>query len=91
MIVLLVLSPFGPRSRLFSWHASMFKFIDFLSSNNVCLLQKLGCFINYALKIRSDTLYIGHWPVCVLIIFRQHVPYIPLGYSNGFFYSPTEI
>jgi len=39
---------------------SMFKFIDLLNSNNVCLLQKLGSFINYAFKIRSDTLYIRH-------------------------------
>jgi len=38
----------------------MFKLIDLLSSNNVCLLQKLGCYINYAVKIRSDTLYIRH-------------------------------
>jgi len=35
---------------------SVFKFIDLLSSNNVCLFQKLGCYINYAFKIRCDTL-----------------------------------
>jgi len=40
--------------------AHMFKFIDLLNSNNVCLLQKLGSIINYAFKIRSDTLYIRH-------------------------------
>jgi len=37
---------------------SMFKLIDLLNSNNVCLMQKLGSFINYAFKIRSDTLYL---------------------------------
>ena len=38
---------------------SMFKFIDLLNSDtcNVCLLQKLGSFINYAFKIRSDTVH----------------------------------
>ena len=48
----------------------MFKFIDLLSSNNVCLLQKLGSFIEYAFKVRSDTLYIRHWPIVYILIFH---------------------
>ena len=32
----------------------MFSFFDLLNFNNVCLLQKLGCIINYDFKIRSD-------------------------------------
>ena len=42
---------------------SMFKIIDLLNSNNVCLLQKLGSLIfkkSYAFTIRSDILYIRH-------------------------------
>ena len=52
---------------------SMFKLFDLLSSNNVYLLQKLACYINYAFKIRSDTLYIRHWPIYVPLYFGYFV------------------
>jgi len=50
--------------------AGMFKFIDLLNSSNVCLLQKLGSFINHVFKIRSDALYIRHWPILYILSFH---------------------
>ena len=73
----------------------MFKFIDVLvlSSNNVCRLQKPGCFINCALKTLRYIIYTAltyfvhvysNVPLCFCyyVLFCVYFRHLPLVYVN---------